>query len=269
MLGVFTAFTLSQFGMVRHWQRTLATEPDPATRRRARRSQMINTFGGVLTGVVLVIVLITKFTEGAYLVVIAVPVFVAGMSGIHRHYDRVTRDLRPQRADMVLPARVHAVVLVSRLHLPAVRALTYARATRPDTMTAITVQIDEEDTLQLQEDWERVGVTVPLTVIDSPYREITRPVLRFIRDLHLDKPNDITAVYIPEYVVGRWWEQLLHNQSALRLKIRLLFEPGVMVISVPWQLDSADARVQRLSRAARRQYPVRADDVRVGPSPRT
>jgi hypothetical protein len=268
VLGVFTAFTLSQFGMVRHWQRALATERDPATRSRARRSQIINTFGGALTGVVLVIVLITKFTEGGYLVVIAVPIFVVAMSGIRRHYDRISRDLRPQRADMVLPARVHAVILVSRLHLPAVRALTYARATRPDTITAITVHIDDEDTRQLQEDWERLEVRVPLTVVDSPYREITRPILHFIRDLRSSRPNDITAVYIPEYVVGRWWEQILHNQSALRLKLRLLFEPGIMVISVPWQLASADARVQRLSRAARRHRaarPLVADPVVAGP----
>nr|WP_205862558.1 APC family permease [Planosporangium thailandense] len=251
VLGVFTAFTLSQFGMVRHWQRSLATERDPAVRRRARRSQVINTVGGALTGVVLVIVLITKFTEGAYLVVIAVPIFVLGMSGIRRHYDRVGQELKPQRADMVLPARVHAVVLVSTLHLPTVRALTYARATRPDSITALTVNIDDADSRQLQEDWQQWDINVPLTIVDSPYREITRPVLRHIRKLRADAPHDIVAVYIPEYVVGRWWEQLLHNQSALRLKLRLLFEPGVMVTSVPWQLASADARRERLGRAGR------------------
>jgi amino acid transporter len=254
VLGVFTAFTLSQFGMVRHWQRTLTTERDPAIRHRARRSQTINLFGGVLTGIVLVIVLITKFTEGAYLVVIAVPVIVLLMSAIRRHYDRVGRELRPQRADLVLPTRVHALVLVSRLHLPAVRALTYARATRPDTLTAITVNIDEEDTRRLQQDWDQWDISVPLTLIDSPYREITRPVLHHIRELRAHAPRDIIAVYIPEYVVGRWWEQLLHNQSALRLKLRLLFEPGVMVISVPWQLASASIRSERLSRAGRQQH---------------
>jgi len=264
VLGVFTAFTLSQFGMVRHWHGVLATERDPLVRRRARRSQIINTFGGALTGVVLVVVLITKFTEGAYLVVIAVPVFVLGMSGIRRHYDRVSRELRPERADMVLPARVHAVVLVSTLHLPAVRALSYARATRPDSITAITVNIDDEDVRRLQADWEQWEIRVPLTVIESPYREITRPIVRYIRDRRADAPRDIVAVYIPEYVVGRWWEQLLHNQSALRLKLRLLFEPGVMVISVPWQLASADARLERMHRAALRHEAART--VIPGPS---
>ncbi|MEU7871786.1 APC family permease [Dactylosporangium sp. NPDC049140] len=253
VLGVFTAFTLSQFGMVRHWHRTLATERDPVARRRARRSQTINTVGGVLTGVVLGVVLLTKFTEGAYLVVIAVPVLVLLMSAIRRHYDRVGRELLPQRADMILPARVHALVLVGRLHRPAVRALTYARATRPDTLTAIAVSIDEEDTRRLQEDWRQWDISIPLTLIDSPYREITRPILDHIRDLRTAAPRDIIAVYIPEYVVGRWWEQFLHNQSALRLKLRLLFEPGVMVTSVPWQLASAEVRGERLGRAGRQQ----------------
>ncbi|GAA3290751.1 APC family permease [Dactylosporangium vinaceum] len=253
VLGVFTAFTLSQLGMVRHWQRTLTNERDPLARRRTRRSQTINAVGGALTAVVLVIVLITKFAEGAYLVVIAVPVFVLLMSAIRRHYDRVGQELQPQRTDMILPARVHALVLVGRLHRPAVRALTYARATRPDTITAITVNIDDEDTRRLQQDWSQWQISVPLTLIDSPYREITRPVLHHIRDLRTAAPRDIVAVYIPEYVVGRWWEQLLHNQSALRLKLRLLFEPGVMVISVPWQLASADIRSERLGRAGREQ----------------
>ncbi|WP_426512885.1 APC family permease [Dactylosporangium sp. McL0621] len=253
VLGVFTAFTLSQFGMVRHWQRTLAAERDPVARRRARRSQTINAVGGVLTGVVLGVVLLTKFTEGAYLVVIAVPVLVLLMSAIRRHYDRVGRELLPQRADMILPSRVHALVLVGRLHRPAVRALTYARATRPDTLTAIAVSIDEEDTRRLQEDWRQWDISIPLTLIDSPYREITRPILDHIRDLRTAAPRDIIAVYIPEYVVGRWWEQFLHNQSALRLKLRLLFEPGVMVTSVPWQLASAEVRGERLGRAGRQQ----------------
>lgn len=258
VLGVFTAFTLSQFGMVRHWQRVLATERDPVARRRARRSQLINTFGGGLTGVVLIIVLLTKFTEGAYLVVIAVPVFVLGMSGIRSHYARLAVGLRPHRADMVMPSRVHAVVLVSTLHLPAVRALTYARATRPDTITALTVNIDEDDARRLQNDWARWGISVPLTLVDSPYREITRPVLDFIRRRRRDSPRDLIAVYIPEYVVGRWWEQVLHNHSALRLKLRLLFEPGVMVTSVPWQLPSAAVRRERLGRANRRSARVPA-----------
>ena len=96
-----------------------------------------------------------------------------------------------------------------------------------------------DDVRHLQADWDRYGIEIPLTILDSPYREMTRPVIDYIRGLRRSSPRDVVTVFIPEYVVGRWWEQLLHNQSALRLKARLLFEPGVMVTSVPWQLVSA------------------------------
>ena len=144
-----------------------------------------------------------------------------------------------------MPARTHAVVLVSKLHLPALRALSYAKATRPDTLAAVTVNVDEADTRALQEEWDRRGIPIPLTVVDSPYREITRPILAYVSRIRRESPRDVVTVFIPEYVLGRWWEQLLHNQSALRLKGRLLFQPGVMVTSVPWQLESSQSRTRR------------------------
>ena len=245
ILGVFTSFTLSQAGMVRHWNRLLRTERDPARRRRMHRSRIINAFGACFTGLVLVIVTITKFTHGAYLVVIAIPILFVMMRGIRRHYERVAAELTPDPGGMVLPSRIHAVVLVSRLHRPTIRALAYARATRPDTLTALTVAITPEEVRQLESEWDEHDIPVPLTLVDSPYRDITGSVLRFIARLHKEQPRDLIAVYIPEYVVGRWWEHLLHNQSALRLKARLLFQRGVMVISVPWQLESSHADTRR------------------------
>jgi amino acid transporter len=242
ILGVFTSFTLSQFGMVRHWNRLLETERDPAQRRRMHRSRVINAVGGCLTGLVLVIVLVTKFTHGAYLVVIAIPVLWLMMRGIRRHYDAVRRELSPEPGDNTLPSRIHAVVLVSSLHKPTLRALAFARTGRPDTLTAVTVNVDDADTRALQRQWEEQEIPVPLVVVDSPFREITRPIIDYVKRLRRESPRDVVAVYIPEYVVGHWWEHLLHNQSALRLKGRLLFEPGVMVINVPWQLRSTDAR---------------------------
>jgi hypothetical protein len=146
---------------------------------------------------------------------------------------------------MILPARVHVIVLVSKIHKPTLRALAYARATRPTVLEAVTVDVDHEDTMRLQEEWEREGIPVTLKILASPYREITRPILDYVRDLRSDSPNDLVTVYIPEYVVGHWWEQLLHNQSALRLKSRLLFTPGVMVTSVPWQLQSSELVADR------------------------
>jgi amino acid transporter len=239
IIGVFLSFTLSQSGMVRHWSRLLAAERDAARRRTMARKRAVNAVGATFTGVVLVVVLATKFLAGAWIVVIAMPLIYALMLGIHAHYRRVRTELEWRDDSVVLPARNHAVVLVSQLHLPTARALAYARATRPDTLTALTVNVDDADTRALQAEWERHRVPVPLTVLESPYREITRPVLSYVKGLRRRSPRDVVTVFIPEYVVGRWWEQLLHNQSALRLKGRLLFQPGVMVTSVPWQLDSA------------------------------
>jgi amino acid transporter len=245
ILGVFTSFTLSQAGMVRHWNRSLVTERDPVVRRRIHRSRVINAVGAVLTALVLVIVLATKFTHGAYLVVIAVPVLFAMMSAIRKHYDRVGVELELEPRGEILPARIHAVVLVSRLHRPTLQALTFARASRPDTITALTVSTSTEEARALQQRWADRGIPVPLTVLDSPYRDITGPVLEYVASLRHHGPRDLVAVYIPEYVVGHWWEHLLHNQSALRLKARLLFQRQVMVISVPWQLRSSRPEEQQ------------------------
>ncbi|NUO57960.1 MAG: APC family permease [Hamadaea sp.] len=238
ILGVFTSFTLSQAGMVRHWNRLLRTERDPIERRRMHRSKAINAVGACFTGLVLIIVTVTKFTHGAYLVVIAIPVLFTMMRAIRRHYDRVATELTPEPGGMVLPPRIHAVVLVSRLHRPTIRALGFARATRPDTLTALTVAITPDEVRQLQNEWEVHDIPVPLTVVESPYRDITGSVLSFLARLHAEYPQDLISIYIPEYVVGHWWEHLLHNQSALRLKARLLYKRGVMVTSVPWQLAS-------------------------------
>ncbi len=241
IVGVFTSFTLAQAGMVRHWNRALR-DAETSQRPRLHRARFINAFGACFTGVVLVVVLITKFTHGAYLVVIAVPVLFAVMLAIRRHYLRVREELAPDDASKLLPSRVHALVLVSMVNKPALRALAFARATRPDTLTAITLNISEAETLELRRQWEKLGMHVPLKVLESPYREMTRPLVNYVKNLRRESPRDIVSVYIPEYVVGRWWENVLHNQSALRLKGRLLFEPGVMVTSVPWQLRSSARR---------------------------
>ena len=242
IVGVFVSFTLSQLGMTRHWTRELATEQDPERRARMRRSRVINAIGFCLTAVVLVVVLITKFVRGAWIALLAMACVFVVMKAINRHYTRVRKelalgeDLTEVRA---LPSRVHAIVLVSRLHRPTVRALAYARASRPQELEAITVGVDPDEVTALRQQWETLEIPVPLKVLDSPFREITRPVISYVRSIHRDSPRDLVVVYIPEYVVGHWWEQLLHNQSALRLKARLLFTPGVVVASVPYQLASS------------------------------
>lgn len=240
IVGVFVSFVLSQSGMIRHWKRQLRTEEDPAARRRMRRSQGINAVGLGMTSVVLVVVLITKFAHGAWITIAAMGAIYVLMTGIRRHYDRVAAELEQSTEDAVLPSRNHAIVLVSKLHLPTMRAVAYARATRPDELEGITVNVDDDATRELVAAWDAEDLPLPLKVLESPYREITRPLLEYVRRIRRDSPRDVVTVFIPEYVVGRWWEQLLHNQSALRLKSRLLFQPGVMVTSVPWQLESSE-----------------------------
>ncbi|OBF37700.1 DNA-binding protein [Mycobacterium sp. ACS1612] len=244
IVGVFVSFTLSQIGMVRHWTRLLRTETDSAARSHMMRSRVINTIGFICTGTVLIIVVVTKFVAGAWIAILAMGALFVIMKMIHKHYDTVSRELEQQAEeqgdDMVLPSRNHAVVLVSKLHLPTKRALAYARATRPDVLEAITVSVDDGETRELVHQWEGSDISVPLKVIASPYREITRPVLDYVKRVSKESPRTVVTVFIPEYVVGHWWEQVLHNQSALRLKGRLLFMPNVMVTSVPWQLSSSE-----------------------------
>ncbi|MDQ1715142.1 MAG: hypothetical protein QOC60_1087, partial [Frankiaceae bacterium] len=246
IIGVFVSFTLSQAGMVKHWSTALAASVDAAARRSMRRSQAINAAGAAATALVLVLVLVTKFVHGAYIVVIAMPLLYALMLRIRRHYDHVDRELQPRAAGITAPSRIHAVVPVSRLHEPTLRALAFARATRPHSLVAVTVQVDPPETAKLIDEWGKRGMPIPLVVIESPYREITQPLIDYVGRLRRESPRDVVCVFIPEYVVGRWWEQLLHNQSALRLKGRLLFQPGVMVTSVPWQLLSSRDAAEEL-----------------------
>lgn len=240
IVGVFVSFTISQFGMIRHWKRHLRTERDPAARVKMRRSRAINTIGFLMTATVLIIVLITKFTHGAYLALIAMALLFLLMKGIRRHYQHVAEELRVAPDETkVLPSRVHSIVLVSNVHKPVLRALAFARATRPDTLIALTVSVDAAETRKLQEQWDRLDIPLPLVIVESPYRDITKPVIDYIKRVRLESPRDLVMVFVPEYVVGRWWEKLLHNRSAFRLKSRLLFMPNVMTTSVPWQLQSA------------------------------
>jgi amino acid transporter len=251
IVGVFTSFSIGQWGMVRHWNRELLGERDPAARRRMRRSQLINTVGGTLTTIVLVIIVVTKFTRGAWLVLLVMPVLFLLMRAINRHYSNVSDQLVPDTDSRMLPSKVHAIVLVSKVHKPTLRALAFARATRPDALTALTVNVDDADTRSLQSDWERYDIPIPLTVVESPYREITRPVLDYVKAIRRDSPRELVVVFVPQYVVGRWWENVLHNQSALRLRARLQFQPGVMITTVPWQLESSAGRDDPDGNAAR------------------
>jgi hypothetical protein len=242
IVGVFVSFTCSQAGMVRHWNRLLRQTTDRAARRTTHRRRAISAFAFVLTGTVLVVVLVTKFLSGAWIAIVAMFVLWFIMQGIHRHYGSVSEEIAvgPEEPT-TLPSRVHSIVLVSKLHRPTLQALAYARATRPSVLEAVTVAVDPDEARALAEEWEQRRIPVPLKVLDSPFREITRPIVDYVRELRRDNPRDLLTVFVPEYVVGKWWEQLLHNQSALRLLARLRFTPGVVVTSVPYLLESGRA----------------------------
>ncbi|HPV89444.1 MAG TPA: APC family permease [Ornithinibacter sp.] len=260
IVGVFVSFTLSQIGMVRHWTRHLRLERDAAERGRMLRSRVINGVGAAMSGTVLLVVLATKFVHGAGYAIAAMAVLYLLMTRIRRHYDHVRDELSVREDDtkaQMLPSRVHAIVLVSKIHKPTLRAVAYARATRPTILEALTVDVDPDETKALQAEWVRRDIPVPLKALDSPFREITRPVVDYVKSIRSGNPRDLVVVYIPQYVVGHWWEQILHNQSALRLRSRLLFTPGVMVSSVPWQLASSEGMEERLDGPA-------AGDVRRG-----
>ncbi|MEJ2579472.1 MAG: APC family permease, partial [Kineosporiaceae bacterium] len=189
VVGVFIAFTTSQTGMVRHWTRLLVTETDPAVRRRMQRSRVINGIGLSITGSVLVVVLITKFQRGAWLALLGMALLFLLMLAIRRHYETVGAELDlADDSARVLPSRVHAIVLVSRVHKPTLRALAYARASRPSVLEAVTVVVDADETARLQREWEAKDIPVPLRALDSPYREITAPIVDYVRSIRRDSP---------------------------------------------------------------------------------
>lgn len=241
IVGVFISFTLSQLGMIRHWGRQLKLVKSRSERIRMYRSRTINTLGFVMTLTVLVIVLITKFEQGAWIALLAMFILFLMMWSIQSHYKNVAKELAVDDDDSprALPTRVHAVLLVSHVRKPVLRALAFARASRPSALDAIIVDLDQDETEETLKDWKRLDIPVPLTVLASPYRETVTPILEYVKNIRRESPRDLVVVYIPEYVVGKWWEQLVHNQTALRIKTRLHFVPGVMVASVPWQLDSS------------------------------
>jgi amino acid transporter len=234
ILGVFLSFTLSQSGMVRHWSRALA-DARGAERRAIRRRQAVNALGATATGGVFAIVLVTKFAGGAWIVVLTAPLLFLTMKAVARHYARVGKLLAPAAAGVPVPARVHGVVLVANLLAPTLRALAFAQAGSPATLRAVTV-VETPGDDGFADAWRERGVPLPLVILESPYRETVRPIVRYVRRLRREHPGDVIAVTIPEYVVAHWWEHLLHNQTALRLKARLLYEPSVTVTSVPWLL---------------------------------
>lgn len=237
VVGVFLALAVGQWGMIRHWGRRLADRRLPlAERHLAQRGRAVAMLGTVVTGGVLTVVLVSKFTTGAWVVVLLVPILATAMRSIRRHYDAVAYALAAEeRAVTGTAPEVTALILMARIHKPTLRAMAYARATRPIEVSAVTVAVDGAAAARVSREWSDLGIQMPLIVLQSPSREITEPVVEYVRSRQREHPDRLLTVYIPELVIDGWWERLLHNRSATRLKRSLATLPNVVVITVPWQ----------------------------------
>ena len=227
MIGVFVSFTLSQAGMVLHWRRS--NEPQRKT------SALINGFGALVTGIVLIIVAVTKTLEGAWIVLLLIPLIVAGFKATRRHYDHVASQLTLR--GYAPQSKVHNTVLVpiGGVQRAVVEALRYAE-TLSDDVRAVYVDVDPAGTEQVKKDWETWGGRVKLVILPSPYRSLMEPLLEYIEQVENERTNDYVTIILPEFVPARWWQHLFHNQRALLIKGALLFRPNTVVTSVPFHL---------------------------------
>ena len=228
-VGVFISFTLSQAGMVRHW----LTDGGAGWRWRLG----VNGVGALVTGAVTVVIAVTKFTHGAWIVVLLIPLLVVGFRAIYRHYDTVADELSLEHLVEEPPVNNTVLVLVGDLHMGVVKALRYAQSLSPSPK-AVYVELDPSATARLEERWSKGGCGVPLVVLASPYRSMLRPLLDYIGRIRERDANSVVTIVIPEFVPRRWWQHLLHNQTALLVKGALLFRRGVVVVDVPFHLHS-------------------------------
>ncbi len=232
--GVFIGFTLSQTGMVVHWRKVRG--------RHWHLKAFVNGLGAVTALIVLLDIAITKFIHGAWIVLLLVPLLVVLHLGIRRHYVGVRSRLAASRTDAVLLPKHHALVLVNSIHGGVVQALLYARLISGDRVEAITVDLgsdggrDSTAIERLREDWTSYGMGIPLRVLPSPYRRMVEPILEEVERLLKAEPELALTVVLPEFITSHWWQQFLHNQSALRIKAALLLRTGVIVTSVPVHL---------------------------------
>ncbi|AWB96997.1 DNA-binding protein [Agromyces badenianii] len=274
IIGVFVSFTLGQTGMVRHWIRALRAPGRPAQPRAKQvddvkplsrgaiwRALVINAIGAAMTAVVLIVVTITKFTHGAWIVFVLMPILFFLMMGVNRYYRDVEKEIEVDPTTTFGATGDHAVVLVGRMQKPTLKALDYAIAARHDSIEAVHVSLDDEETKRLKKDWVKQNIHVKLRILNSPYRDLSHPLIQYIKARREEHGSEVVTVYMPQYIVGHWWENLLHNHKARRVRQKLLLVHGVTVALVPWLLDSSDLLYGRRSRPLpgqdRRGEPVR------------
>lgn len=270
-VGVFLSFTLSQSGMVNHWLKERANSKTKEAKQENntemelhpipdvqleieethspyfvtdevtapsnwKKAIAVNSIGAIATFIVLCVFIATKFIHGAWIVVIVIPLIVLMFRAIHNHYSSVARQLSTEGLEKLQPINHTVIVPISGIHRGVINALQYAKSIAPDNVTAVYVDFDEEATAKLREKWDRWGSGINLVVLPSPYRELTRPLSRYITRIDRQRDDDIVTVILPEFVPAKWWQHLLHNQSSLLLKGSLLFKKGIIVTNVPYHL---------------------------------
>ena len=229
-IGVFLCFTLSQAGMVRRWIRTKA--------EGWHWKATLNGVGAVATGVVTVIQIWTKFTHGAWIVVVIIPCFIVLLRAIKKHYVRFASEIQLDGTTEMIPLRHHVIVPVSGVHKAVANALIYATAISDD-VKAVYVEVEPEKTKALQQEWEAWDTGVDLIVLTSPYRSLIRPLVEYVSAIENTGPGELVTVVVPEIVPKHWWEHLLHNKTALYIRTAFLFRPRIVVTAVPFHLGAA------------------------------
>lgn len=267
IIGVFVSFTLGQSGMVRYWIGMLRR--GAAGRGAIIRGLVINLVGAAMTLAVLLIVTVTKFTHGAWIVFVIMPILWFLMLGVNRYYRDVDREIAVDATTTFGATGDHAIVLVGRVQKPVLKALDYAIAARHGSIEAVHVAIDDDAADRLDLEWAAQNIKVPLHILESPYRDISAPLIKYLKARRVTHGSEVITVYLPEYIVGHWWENLLHNHKAGRIRHKLMLVHGVAVTLVPWLLDSSDIVYGRRSRPLpgqdRRGEPVRPRPVRREP----
>ncbi|MHC1783776.1 MAG: APC family permease [Anaerolineaceae bacterium] len=245
-IGVFLSFTLSQTGMARRWWKSGRLKPDeeivePGSTivhdRSWKTKMIINGFGAVCTCIVMFMFAVTKFKDGAWIIIFLVPTLVFGFFSIHHHYKNLAKKLSLENyAHSIRIARHRVIVLIAGVHRGSLTALAYARTLGQD-VTAVHVAVDDKEEQKVREKWEIFGEGTRLVVLDSPYRLMIEPVMEYLEKLNLKrKPNEMITIVVPQFVPAHWWENLLHNQTALLLRFALIFKPNIVIIEVPYQV---------------------------------
>ncbi|MEI8231817.1 MAG: APC family permease [Actinomycetes bacterium] len=246
IIGVFTSFTVGQIGMIRHWRR--GVRENTINKKEAYGGLAINGFGALLTSSVLIIVTITKFTHGAWLVFIIMPALWVLMYQTKKYYSEVDKEIQLKPEIQFGSKGDYAIVLMDKLTAPQLKALDYALSSKHDKLEVVHIAVDPERAEQFEKEWTEYGIQVPLRIIPSPFRDFGAPLSEYLTEYRAMHEEQRMAVYLPKYVVGHWWEHIFHNHRANRIRKQLMYVRGAMIVLVPWRLESAD-KIDLFSRA--------------------